>query len=242
MGGLTSKQVDEVVKASKTPKGTPEQTRVLPFDPRSPSDNVNRTPITVSKPQSDGLDSTPVNSTTKIQVMDPRSPSCELERTPVIVEGVQQRQRRNFSLKPSKLTQLENLDINEDEALDPRSPSSKVPRTPLEEKKFTDESSPDVGSQDSFQSCEVEEEASSSDEVIEDPKSCSDDTVDKARKPLQALQNTRNSATDTPRGLLQAKHCRSVEEEFNKNQKILMRQLSNKDNSITSATEFVENI
>lgn len=45
MGGLTSKYLEEVMH---TP---PRHTHVLPSDPRSPSDNITRTPISVSRPR-----------------------------------------------------------------------------------------------------------------------------------------------------------------------------------------------
>ena len=46
MGGFSSKQVDEAVK--QTQVDTPKRPKVLPFDPRSPSEDISRTPITVS--------------------------------------------------------------------------------------------------------------------------------------------------------------------------------------------------
>lgn len=51
------------------PRGQRWPKRLLPFDPRSPTDNINRTPIIVDK--------TPDN------FLDPRSPTPGVERTPL---------------------------------------------------------------------------------------------------------------------------------------------------------------
>lgn len=47
MGGLTSKHVEETVSDNE---GTPKRTHILEVDPRSPSDDITRTPIAVRDP------------------------------------------------------------------------------------------------------------------------------------------------------------------------------------------------
>ncbi|KAK8739646.1 hypothetical protein OTU49_003448, partial [Cherax quadricarinatus] len=66
-----------------------------------------------------------------------------------------------------------------------------------------------------------------------------DESTDKMRRPLMSVQN--NAVSSTPRCLLQAKQCRTVEEEYNKNQKIILGQLPGQEN-VSSSTQFVENI
>lgn len=55
MGSITSKQNPEALKNIKNGSNdvvsqnvTPKPVKTLPFDPRSPSEYINRTPITVS--------------------------------------------------------------------------------------------------------------------------------------------------------------------------------------------------
>lgn len=55
-----------------------------------------------------------------------------------------------------------------------------------------------------------------------------------------------NSAGRTPLGLLQAKQCRTLEEEFTKNQRTILNQLDQSDENtmpvVPSTTQFVEQI
>lgn len=60
------------------------------------------------------------------------------------------------------------------------------------------------------------------------------------RRPLTSLQNT--TTNSTPRGLIQAKQCRNVEEEYNKSQQIILDQLSTHEETVVSNTQFVESI
>ncbi|KAK7487676.1 hypothetical protein BaRGS_00021095 [Batillaria attramentaria] len=64
-----SSPVMETDYEATPPRGQGLPTRQLPFDPRSPTDNINRTPIIVDK--------TPDNC------LDPRSPTPGVERTPL---------------------------------------------------------------------------------------------------------------------------------------------------------------
>ncbi|XP_045603278.2 cell division cycle-associated protein 3 [Procambarus clarkii] len=244
MGGLTSRHIEEVVNVPDV-KGTPKQTHVLRTDPRSPSDYIPRTPITVADTPVKGGNGTP--RVVKALAIDPRSPNAEVNRTPIVVETRDVR-RRPFSLKPSRLEQLDckSSATDDSDEHDPRSPTTKVPRTPLEEKEGTfhlnsfDEQEP-TNKNDSNNTTEKEDNKQSTEEQDTSTKKLlpSDVSSDKVRRPLMSVQNVVNG---TPRGLLQAKQCKNVEEEYNKNHKIILGQLSGQENTVASSTEFVENI
>ncbi|ROT83664.1 cell division cycle-associated protein 3 [Penaeus vannamei] len=248
MGNFTSKHLEEVLKPTKSQE-TPKS-QVLPFDPRSPSDDITRTPIAVSDtPDTSSSESTPRDGkVVRVLQLDPRSPNVEVSRTPIVIETNETR-RRNYALKPSKLAQLDtenkpdNMEDGEDQ--DPRSPTTKVPRTPLEDKVHVFEDSQPVK--------ENKEDDDRKEEEVKDenPKKNQENTLvkklfidegssEKPRRPLASVQNT--TAGKTPRGLIQAKQCRNVEEEYNKNHQLILTQLTDQENTVTSSTQFVESI
>ncbi|XP_064117198.1 uncharacterized protein LOC135222819 isoform X2 [Macrobrachium nipponense] len=221
MGGITSKFVDEVVNDSKQ-EHTPK-VKQLPFDPRSPSEQITRTPITTLKTPDNNLD-TPTDA--KIfKVVDPRSPNNEVTRTPIIVEK-KEVPRRPLSLKPATEMKLDSFlcapnDENED----------------LEVRKSSDDTEEEKN--------ENAEVARQNDKGIQEENRTlvkklfpSEGQGDKVRRPLVLVQNT--VSAKTPRDLLQAKHCKNVEDEYNKNIRTL---LPDQENIIVhSKTDFVENI
>ncbi|KAG7166521.1 cell division cycle-associated protein 3-like isoform X2 [Homarus americanus] len=245
MGGLASKHMEDIFKAP----GTPQNTHVLPGDPRSPSDYISRTPIAVTNTPDSSNDGTP---RLKVLASDPRSPNTDVNRTPIVVETNTER-RRPFHLKPSRLEQLESVSStsngSNDTENDPRSPTTKVPRTPLDEKEHVFDTEPitqndSENSADQY-STEVEE-AAASENMDDQEKSlvkklfpCGGST-DKMRRPLTSVQNT--ASNNTPRGRLQAKQCKNVEEEYNKSQKVILDQLSQENTVVASSTQFVESI
>ncbi|XP_071543525.1 uncharacterized protein [Panulirus ornatus] len=254
MGGLTSKHVEEAVKTSGT-QDTPKQTHVLSADPRSPSDYITRTPISVmDTPDGDrnGTCTPQDGKVLRVLELDPRSPISEVNRTPIVVET--KTHRRPCSLKPSRLAQLESFtscgeEGNDSDDQDPRSPTTKVPRTPLEEKVHAfsnSESEQKCGSDinEDHEIIENGEETKEGSEIQDKSKIMkplqSEESANKVRRPLISLQNT--TTNNTPRGLLQAKQCRSVEEEYNKNQQIILGQLSTQEKTVVSNTQFVESI
>nr|XP_053636303.1 cell division cycle-associated protein 3-like isoform X2 [Cherax quadricarinatus] len=247
MGGLTSRHVEVMTKEPET-QGTPKHTHVLPYDPRSPSDYITRTPITVANTPDKGCEDTP--RIFKVLSLDPRSPNTEVNRTPIVVESKDVR-RRPFSLKPAKLEHLDckpatTEESNESDEHDPRSPTTKVPQTPLEGKEETflvpavDETEA-IEKTNSDEGRKVTENKSMDEEDKSYVKKLfsNDESTDKMRRPLMSVQN--NAVSSTPRCLLQAKQCRTVEEEYNKNQKIILGQLPGQEN-VSSSTQFVENI
>lgn len=46
----------------------------------------------------------------------------------------------------------------------------------------------------------------------------------------------------TPKGLLHAKQCKNVEDEYNKAQQTIIQKLNDQENIVVSNTEFVESI
>jgi len=137
MGVFNSKQWDEMLEVNgleeeaeqKTRKDKLSlrdkvRTRILRTDPRSASDEVERTPIAVQK-NSDS--ETPLQPKLKTLAVDPRSPSA-LERTPIVVEEV-----------PRRRTVIAEINQAQDDSIvllcsadDPRSPAvEEVKRTPL---------------------------------------------------------------------------------------------------------------
>lgn len=80
MGLLNSKSFDDVSEAlPQTPSYRAKPRKVLALDPRSPSDDIVRTPIQVEQtPKSESPD-------TMLFSEDPRSPTAGLPRTPVAV-------------------------------------------------------------------------------------------------------------------------------------------------------------
>nr|XP_053636309.1 uncharacterized protein LOC128691454 isoform X7 [Cherax quadricarinatus] len=81
MGGLTSRHVEVMTKEPET-QGTPKHTHVLPYDPRSPSDYITRTPITVANTPDKGCEDTP--RIFKVLSLDPRSPNTEVTHCSVV--------------------------------------------------------------------------------------------------------------------------------------------------------------
>lgn len=245
MGALTSKHVDEIVgdvKSQSTPK-----VKKIPFDPRSPSDDITRTPITMLTTPESNAESTPTDAKV-IKVVDPRSPNNEVMRTPIIVEK-KEAPHRPLHLKPNMLMKLDSLsssneENNDNEEQDPRSPTTKVPRTPLEDRtqelELEESHCGQKQSSDAMnQNALVTEKQELSNTLVK-KLFTSDSPVDKVRQPLSSVQNT--NVGKTPRGLLQAKHCKNIEDEYNKNHQTIVTQLSNQENTVSSNTEFVENI
>lgn len=259
MGGLTSKYLEEVLQ---TP---PRSTHVLKSDPRSPSDDITRTPISVTDTPERNGNGTPV---VKVLPFDPRSPSAEVSRTPLMVETKDSR-RRPFSLKPSRLLDPETLNTSEDS--DPRSPTSRVPRTPLsdqthtftnkeleEERTDTEEKDKETKKDDEKKVKEEEEEeqqeekddqdsisTSSNDENNEAPPDAPPDALQETvRLGLSGSNKGNTSNKSNPRGMLQAKQCRAIEEEYSKNQQAIVTQLADQENKTPppSNTQFVESI
>ncbi|XP_045102853.1 cell division cycle-associated protein 3-like [Portunus trituberculatus] len=248
MGGLTSKYLEEMMH---TP---PRSTHVLKSDPRSPSDNITRTPISVTDTPERGSNGTPA---TKVLPFDPRSPSTELERTPIVVETKETR-RRPFSLKPSRLIDPSTVAISED--LDPRSPTSRVPRTPLSDQthSFTNkEVSEDRLSGKEVQGVEKEEkgeeEKDNQDDHESSVSSSSSNEENKEvlsempQKELLSLTGSNKRSMNTsrnPQSILQARQCQAIEAEYTKNQQVIFTQLAEetKTPTLPSNTQFVENI
>ncbi|XP_068201433.1 cell division cycle-associated protein 3-like [Palaemon carinicauda] len=246
MGGITSKFVDTVVNESEqehTPKG-----KRLPFDPRSPSEEIARTPImTLETPNNRNRMDTPALAKTD-KIVDPRSPNCDVNRTPIIVEK-KEAPRRPLSLKPATDMKLDSFlcapnDKNEGEdEQDPRSPTTKVPRTPLEDKVLDLEITKSSSDSEEDQVVNTETAKQEVEDTQEENKNLvkklfsSDGEGDKARRPLGQIRNT--VTAKTPRDLLQAKHCKNVEVEYNKNIRSL---LPDQENVIHSKTDFVEDI
>ncbi|KAK3887777.1 hypothetical protein Pcinc_008106 [Petrolisthes cinctipes] len=261
MGGLSSKHVDEVINETSDIEGTPKRTHILKIDPRSPSDYITRTPIAVSNTPNKNPEQTPCgNKLLTTLPDDPRSPTIEVDRTPIQIE-TKDRQKRPVTMRPSRLTQLDSTSSVSSEASgtseassssdesDPRSPTSKVPRTPLENKEHVFSEPEEIKQEDTeCKELEPTEVTDKTDESTFGKDSTEkkgqvfelDNTIDKIRRPLGSLQN--NGTSSTPRGILQAKQCRNVEEEYNKSQQIIMTQLTGQEKKVASNTQFVENI
>lgn len=249
MGGLTSKYMEEIMH---TP---PRHTHVLPSDPRSPSDNINRTPISVT----DTPDKNNGTPSTKVLPFDPRSPTTEVARTPIVVDAKDSR-RRPFTLKPSRLIDPNTVSNIDDS--DPRSPTSRVPRTPLSDQThtFTNVEAGEERVNVSEKVQEMEEEKQSIEEEEEeddqDLSTSSPSRNDENKEvPLDTPQekeclglaggNKRSSSNSTnPRSMLQARQCQAIEAEYSKNQQTIFTQLTEQENKtpVPSNTQFVENI
>ncbi|KAK4306361.1 hypothetical protein Pmani_021819 [Petrolisthes manimaculis] len=269
MGGLGSKHVDEVINDTSDIEGTPKLTHILKIDPRSPSDYITRTPIAVSNTPNKNPEQTPCGGKLLTTLPDdPRSPTIEVDRTPIHIE-TKDKQKRSVAMRPSRLTQLDSTSSVSSEASgtseannsssssssdesDPRSPTSKVPRTPLENKEHVFSEPEEIMDEDTgCKELELTEVTDKTDESTFDKDSSTekkgqvfqlDNTTDKfqIRRPLGSLQN--NGTSSTPRGILQAKQCRNVEDEYNKSQHTIMTQLTGQVKKVASNTQFVENI
>ncbi|KAK7084252.1 hypothetical protein SK128_005459 [Halocaridina rubra] len=243
MGGLTSKHIDELVDNFKH-QGTPKMIKHLPFDPRSPSENITRTPITALDTTDSGADSTPAEAKT-IRVIDPRSPIAEVTRTPIIVQKTDIK-HRSQPLRPKTLMKLDSLsqsteEENGNEQQDPRSPTIKVPRTPLEEKNIDlDPSISEEKERDEDIASKTESNVQENSVLVKKLFTIEKDG-DKVRRPLATVQNN-IKIEKTPRDLLQAKHCRNIEDEYNKTHQAILNQLPAQENTVKSNTEFVETI
>ncbi|KAL7644485.1 UNVERIFIED_CONTAM: hypothetical protein RMT77_005317 [Armadillidium vulgare] len=235
MGSITSKQNPEALKNIKNGSNdvvsqnvTPKPVKTLPFDPRSPSEYINRTPITVSD-SSEG--NTPNVRMLKALPLDPRSPTTEVTRTPLYVEENYDK-RRYQPTKPSKLTDICFSNNTQSIDKDPRSPTEKVPRTPLEEGSI-------ASSREPFYEEEPLTPPNTQRDLTNDPRGSLNrklfETLDKDRKPLTDVQNQ-------PKNQIQALQCRNVEEEFAKNEKLILNKLETNDQTIKTSTEFIENI
>lgn len=247
MGSLTSKHVDEAMDEPEGKFSTPKASHVLPFDPRSPTDYISRTPITVSDTPGSSQASTPMNEEKVIKVLDldPRSPCEEVCRTPIVIEEEQTR-RRHQPLKPSNLTQIVNQEI--DDSDDPRSPSSKVPRTPFEDKTcdFTGFPGPTISKTDDHEDVH-DDDGENGDQILVKKLFPEESNPEKVRQPLTSVQNTAGGPNKGPLGMLQAKQCKTVEEEFCKNQSNLILQLATGQENATqetipAATDFIDRI
>merc|ERR1712136_737497 len=177
---------------------------------------------------------------------DPRSPTIECTRTPLMVESHEPRKRLG-ALKPSKLAQLSEPSTpssDKDDSIesdDPRSPTIKVPRTPLQDKlqEFDSFMTEDEGDMDENADNFVEKSAETAvkEETVKQPENL------EKRKPLAAVN--KKGAQNTPKGFLQAKQCRNVEEEYSKTQQKLITQLSSDQENtpiIPSTTTLVDTI
>jgi len=219
--------------------------KVLPFDPRSPAEEFARTPITVA--HATAADATPQLRRVVLDD-DPRSPSGEVSRTPIVV-----------SEAPSKGGHLPPLSPPPEGGQggeDPRSPTVTVPRTPLTEQAFdmTKTKSQSVTSRLVFNDSALEES------VVAEDKEEGEESEEEARPEVKSdatdssgvLQNVTNTAASkqgkaagnkgTPLGLLQAKQCRTLEQEFTKTQQSILQQLDSDENTIPSSTQFVQQI
>jgi len=156
MGAFSSKQWDEMLEVNKMEEESKAEmakekkslrdrvrTKILRSDPRSATDDVDRTPIAVEK--SAGTPDTPVLHKLKTLDADPRSPGG-VERTPIVVE--ERRVGRRAVLpsddvrtpvrgNPPPALSLLSTDLLDSPAAaggdDPRSPShlAEHPRTPI---------------------------------------------------------------------------------------------------------------
>ncbi|KAG0719233.1 hypothetical protein GWK47_050887 [Chionoecetes opilio] len=250
MGGLTSKYLEDMMHSPSRPT-----THVLPYDPRSPSDNISRTPISVTDTPERTNNGTPA---TKVLPFDPRSPTVELSRTPIVVETKESR-RRPFSLKPSRL--LDPKIVSDSDDSDPRSPTSRVPRTPLTDKThtFTNQEVTEerVKASEDVQEVE-EEELSKIDETKENndedsfTSSQSSNDENKEVQPQALMEKeclaqaggNKKGKSSNPRSMLQARQCQAIEAEYSKNQQVIFTQLTEQENKtpMPSNTQFVENI
>ncbi|CAL4123315.1 unnamed protein product [Meganyctiphanes norvegica] len=244
MGSLTSKHVDQAMEQPDESFGTPKSSHVLPFDPRSPTDYISRTPITVSDTPSSSQASTPMNDEKIIKVLDldPRSPCEEHCRTPIVIE--EQTRKRHQAFKPSNLAQIVNQHQETEDDDDPRSPSSKVPRTPFEDKTYGFPG-PAISKVDDHDDDDHNNE--NGDQVLVKKLFSEESDSEKVRRPLTSVQNAGSGNNKGPLGILQAKQCKSVEIEFSKNQSNLILKLATgQENttteSIPASTDFVEKI
>lgn len=289
---------------------TPSKDKILPFDPRSPAESFNRTPITVCARGND-VDTPLVPSAAsasavavKVLDVDPRSPSQQVSRTPIVVESPTTSKRLQDSTPLSSKTatsqgtstaaavtssspispktNLANICTSsksdcDDDINDPRSPTVTVPRTPLEDKQFqvsgnsrdlcdgitkrllfnqsaceTTTNYDETELQDMEQNATDDSAADSDDgDDVEGKDSTKDTDVNSTggnsnRKPLASVQNGGGRSRGTPRAMLQAKQCRTLEEEFSKNQRNILSQLVQDDSEniapVPSTTQFVEEI
>ncbi|XP_018008878.1 cell division cycle-associated protein 3 [Hyalella azteca] len=260
--------------------------KVLPFDPRSPTDHITRTPITVTSTGEDCTPARPANPATSLRVLDvdPRSPSQQVTRTPIVIDdsadnastvALSTPKSSGIRSKPHALNKPDESPTPElsfgirDEENDPRSPSVTVPRTPLEDKLFkvsirdANSSSSSVAYASAKNSIQEQNQQSSKDENNEfDQSNVEDDKENKesSTKDEKCIKNVSNPAPmtrsplsssnktncSTPRNLLQAKQCRTIEEEFTKNQRNILAQINAVDEEVVtvvpSTTQFVEQI
>lgn len=243
MGSLTSKYLEEM---TQTPQ---RSTHVLESDPRSPSDNITRTPISVTDTPDRGSNGTPA---TKVLPFDPRSPTTELDRTPIVVETKDTR-RRPFALKPSRLIDPNTVAAIED--LDPRSPTSRVPRTPLSDQthSFTNKeaveervSGKDVqeGEQEKAEEEKDDQDSCVSSSSSNEENKGLDETPQKELLSLTGSNKRSMNTSRNPQSILQARQCQAIEAEYTKNQQVLITQLAEetKTPTLPSNTQFVENI
>ncbi|KAL8584110.1 hypothetical protein ACOMHN_011725 [Nucella lapillus] len=94
--------------------------RQLPVDPRSPTDDIARTPIIVD------------SASSELRGFDPRSPTCGIARTPIIVDSASSELRGFDPRSPTcGIARTPIIVDSELSELDPRSPTCGIDRTPL---------------------------------------------------------------------------------------------------------------
>ncbi|KAF2365449.1 hypothetical protein FHG87_003794 [Trinorchestia longiramus] len=266
---VKSKCSDE--EFTNDPTTTPLR-KVLPFDPRSPTEHFSRTPIVVTANQSDTPAGPATPANVKVLEVDPRSPSQQVSRTPIIVEkstssSTDTPKSGGVRTRPHALHTPDKA-LQSTEENDPRSPSVTVPRTPLEQKLFevsihnvsssSDTKNDNTGTpedksvneEESGDMCDVDD-ASREEMEKENQPETSTSRAEKQSKESSASLGSRsplssnNRNCSTPRNLLQAKQCRTLEEEFNKNQRNILAQIAATDEEeaiVPSTTQFVDQI
>lgn len=173
MGGQFAKDITDALDAddSHDYKQTPPtgRHRILSSDPRSPTTDVDRTPIVVE--QTPRLKTLPTALDTEVpKDTDPRSPTENVPRTPIQTEcsedfskGVLRQRPKYLHIDTSSTPTRQSASSEHSAAMlegeDPRSPSKDISRTPITE------SASEIGS------------PSGQEQLMEDPRSPSCDIV-----------------------------------------------------------------
>ncbi|XP_014664492.1 PREDICTED: cell division cycle-associated protein 3-like [Priapulus caudatus] len=145
MGGVNTKEVVEALDATDSRTTPPHMGRktILSTDPRSPTEEICRTPIVVdNSPSIDTPSSSIIAHRSRVLEEDPRSPSIEVSRTPIQVAetpdihrnqpGVRHRPK-HLHIGTTTPVHCAPRDPATEPASDPRSPTKTIARTPIQE-------------------------------------------------------------------------------------------------------------
>ncbi|KAL3862269.1 hypothetical protein ACJMK2_008251 [Sinanodonta woodiana] len=149
-----------------TPERRDSYARILGFDPRSPTANINRTPIIVLKTPDD--------------MIDPRSPTYGIIRTPIILDNIAEQDRDPRSPTPgiertplSNILPVEKIDgakeIVEDSTLVPQLVTDVDSMVHLSVEMNTCENSPDTINETSLQNMSLAESNEGMRQVLSNP-------------------------------------------------------------------------